>query len=514
MSRAPLSLFPAAAGGASRRFVLIAVAAVIAVGVWGVSRWASTPNYVSLVRDLSLGEAGIVDARLTKAGIPHRLGAGGSEVQVPAEELAKARVALAKDGLPSDGRPGLELFDKPSWGMTEFTQRITYQRALEGELARTIQGIQGVERAQVHLALPTSSPLRKLDRPASASVVLTLASGVNLSRETIQGITFVVSNSVERLSSDNIAVMDDTGRVLSVPAANGSVAGMTTWQLDVQRSIEQNLSTKVVDLLEPVVGIGRARAQVTATLDFEQIDRTVETYDPDTQVLSSEQRSETEAGGETAGQVVINNSYQTSRKVEKSVGSVGKVTRIAAAILIDERAVSGGEGTSGPIDLGRVRAMVYNAIGADSTRGDRVSVLAVPFGAVAPPVTDQTEGTAPTQPKPDMMYMVERFGRIGVGLVAVIALLILALKVLKSPVGGMGSFGSTTAENLMEAAGHVPQPMQATQAQPQAPAAQPPAPPPPPIVMTAPALPQIQMDASLRPEQTAQVLREWLSRSA
>jgi flagellar M-ring protein FliF len=269
----------------------------------------------------------------------------------------------------------------------------------------------------------------------------------------------------------------------------------------------------VVDLLEPIVGMGRARAQVAATLDFEQIDRTIETYDPETQVLSSEQRSETEAGGETGGQVVINNNYQTSRRVEKSVGSVGRVTRLAAAILIDEKAVSGGEGTSGPIDLTRVRAMVYNAIGADSTRGDRVSVLSVPFEAVTAPLAEGTEGAQPAQPRPDVMYMVERFGRIAVGVIAVIALLVLALKVLKSPVGGQGSYGPITAANPAEAGGQAPYPAQA-QGQPQLPGATAPSAPPPPIVMAAPAMQQIQMDASLRPEQTAQVLREWLSRSA
>jgi flagellar M-ring protein FliF len=480
---------------------MIAVAAVLALGVWGVSRWASTPNYVSLVRDLDLSQAGVVDQRLTKAGIPHRLGAGGSEVQVPVEELARARVALAKDGLPSNGRPGLELFDKPSWGMTEFTQRITYQRALEGELARTIQGIHGVERAQVHLALPTASPLRKLDRAASASVVLTLGAGVNLSRETIQGITFIVSNSVERLSSDNIAVMDDTGRVLSVPAGSGSMAGMTSWQLDIQRSIEQNLGAKVVDLLEPVVGLGRARAQISATLDFEQIDRTVETFDPDTQVLSSEQRSETEPGaaGETGSQVVINNNYQTSRRVEKSVGSVGRVTRLAAAILIDEKAVSGGEGTSGPIDLTRVRAMVWNAIGADSTRGDRLSVLAVPFEAVTPPVEETAENPVAGKPKPDIMYIVERVGRIVVGAIAVVALLILALRALKTPVGGATPMSASLFSQ------ESPRSAQMTAVSGPAPVEAPPPPPPP---------PPITIDANMRPEQTAQVLRDWLTRSA
>ena len=144
MSRTPLALFPAAPGGASRRFVLIAVRLVVTLACGASSRWASTPNYVSLFHDLELNDAGVVDQRLTKAGIPYRLGAGGTEIQVPVAE-AGARARRAREGRPAAATagPGLELFDKPSWGMTDFTQRVTYQRALEGELARTIGGHAG-----------------------------------------------------------------------------------------------------------------------------------------------------------------------------------------------------------------------------------------------------------------------------------------------------------------------------------------------------------------------------------
>ena len=164
-------------------------------GLVMVTRWAATPDYVTLYRDLDLSESGAMVDQLAKAGIPRRLEAGGAELQVPSADLARARVALAKVGLPANGRPGLELFDKPSWGMTDFTQRVTYQRALEGELARTIAGIHGVERAQVHLVLASSSALRRLDRPASASVVLTLKGNATLGADAVQGITYIVSNS-------------------------------------------------------------------------------------------------------------------------------------------------------------------------------------------------------------------------------------------------------------------------------------------------------------------------------
>ena len=172
------------------------------------------------------------------------------------DDVARARVLLAKDGLPANGRPGLELFDKPSWGMTDFTQRITYRRALEGELSRTIGTLRGVERAQVHLALPEASPLRKLERPAEAAVVVSLKPGVVLGPEVVQGIAYIVSNSVEQLPADNVAVMDDSGRLLSVPADNGGFFGLTTRQLDLQRSVERQLVDKAEGMLATVVGAG------------------------------------------------------------------------------------------------------------------------------------------------------------------------------------------------------------------------------------------------------------------
>jgi flagellar M-ring protein FliF len=445
---------PSAIGGArgSRRILLILAAAAAIVAVWGVGRWASTPTYVTLYSDLDLNEAGAIDDKLQKGGIPHRLGGGGTEVMVPVSDVARARVALAKDGLPTGGRPGLELFDKPTWGMTDFTQRVTFQRALEGELARTIAGIHGIDRAQVHLVLPTPSALRKLERPARASVVIKCVNGASLSPETVQGITYIVSNSVEQLSSDNVAVMDDSGRLLSVPVNEDSGAGMTSWQLEIQRAVEERLTDKIEGLMTTVVGLGRVRAQVTADMSFDRVDRTVETYDPETQVLSSEQRSETEPGaGSTGTQTVINNSYQNSRKLEKNTSSVGKLTRLTAAIIVDEAALGAGKGAGGAeLTTDRLEAMVRDAIGADATRGDRVTVVAVPFGASGVPegIGGGAVGTSGRQ-KIDPFQIGEHFLRPAIGLIAILALLILAIRAL----GLKGGSRPATAQQGGDATG-------------------------------------------------------------
>jgi len=410
---------------ANRRWLAIVLVAVCAAGVWAVSRWASEPTYAPICRGLELKDVASVTDGLLKNGIRYRLDGGGTDVLVPVADVARARVALAKQGLPASGRPGLELFDKPSWGMTDFTQRVTFQRALEGELARTIGSLRGIDRAEVHLVLPAPSAVRKLEHGAGASVVLTLKQGAALSPETVQGITYIVSNSVEQLSPDNVAVMDDAGRVLTVPSTDGSGAGLTTRQLEVQRSVEHQLASKVEDLLATTLGLGRARAQVAAKLSFDQVDRTVDSFDPDGQVLETEQRSEAPSADGGSGQTIVSNAYQNSRKVEKVTTAVGTVQKLSVSVLVDQKALAAAGARS--LSIEKIQAMVANAIGVDSTRGDRLSVEAVPFEPVA-----KADDTKPLKaPAIDVGVVAERVSRPLVGLVAIGVIVLLALRVLK-----------------------------------------------------------------------------------
>lgn len=470
--------------GGTRRFVLLGIVAVAVVAVAWVGRWASQPTYVTLYHDLDLKEAGAVADKLGKSDIPHRLGGGGTEIEVPVTEAARARVALAKEGLPTSGRPGLELFDRPSWGMTDFTQRVTYQRALEGELARTIGGLRGVQAAAVHLVLPSPGSIRRPEKPAGASVVLTLGAGGALPSDAIQGIAYIVSNSVEGLSPDNVAIVDDAGRVLSTPAAAGGMRGASTRQLEIQRNYEQHLSHKIQDLLATVVGAGRARAEVSAELNFDQIDSTVESFDPDGAVIENEQRSEVGAAGSTNSQSSVTNAYQNSRRVQKNVGSVGKLTRLTVAVLVDQKAMPASG--AGRVELDRLESMVRNAIGIDSTRGDRVTVMAVPFEADAAAAAVAAAGGAP---KTDLIVVAERFSRPAIGLVSVIAVIVILLQ----------------AVQIAGRAGP-------------APAAAPSAAAPPPLATNgAPAatvIGQVPPSLAERPETTAQVLRAWMAETS
>ena len=483
----------------TRRFLLIGGFVLLIGAIALVGRWASTPTYTTLFSDIELKESSQITDNLTKASVPFRLQGGGTAIEVPVTEVARARVALAKDGLPTNGRPGLELFDKPSWGMTDFTQRVTYQRALEGELARTIGAIQGVERAEVHLLLPNTGSLRRQDRQAGASVVLTLKGGTPPNAEAVQGITYIVSNSVEGLSAENVAIMDNTGRVLSLPSNGLGGAGLTGRQLEVSRGMERQTIDKIEGLVGTVVGVGRVRAQVSALVSFDQVDATTETYNPDGQVLQTEQRSEGAGGDGSGNQTIVSNQYQNSRKVEKSMSLAGRLTRMTVAVLVDEKSMRAGEKQKQVADID---AMVRNAVGIDSTRGDRLSVLAVPFEPV------QAAGDAKdAKPRVDPIVMAERVSRPVAGVVASIAILLIAfqLKGLLLPApsagggaGGRGPMGSASVHGETALRGA--------------------------SAANGPLLPaedsevtklknRLKQESSERPEVTAQVLKAWLAES-
>jgi flagellar M-ring protein FliF len=419
----------------TRRFVgLAAIAAALAL-LWVASRWAAGPTFVTLYRDLDLSGVSAITDGLDKAGIKYQLQDGGATIQVPTSDVPRARVLLAKDGMPASGRPGFELFDKSNWGMTDFTQRVTYRRALEGELARTLKSLRGVQDAQVHLALPESSPLRKLDRPAEAAVVLTLKPGTTLTADEVQGVAYIVSNSVEQLPTENIAVMDDAGHVLSVPG-DGSGVGLSTRQLDMQHVLEQQLGRKAEDLLATAVGPGAARVQVAARLDFTQSERTIETYDPDRQVLQTEQKSETtgDTSAGLGGQTIISNQYQNSRTVERLTGAPGAIDRLSVAVLLDDAALTKAAqnaGRSRDEQIAALQGAVQSALGIDSTRGDRLTIAAIPFETVTASAIQQFSADT-AAPSRDIMSVAQQFMRPAILLVGILLAFVLGLKLIKS----------------------------------------------------------------------------------
>lgn len=471
----------------NRRMAALGVAAVLLVGAIFAGKWATTPEFVPLFRDLELSESGNITDRLTKASITYRLAAGGTEIDVPSTDAARAKVLLAKDGLPASGRPGLELFDKPSWGMTDFTQHITYRRALEGELARTIGTLRGVARAQVHLALSESSPLRRLESSADAAVVLALNSNATLTPDQVKGIAQLVSSSVERLPVDHVAVLDDSGRLLSqMDSDSAGGLGLSTRQLEMQGEVEKHYVGKIEPLLVAAVGAGQARVQVSARLNFEQVDRTIEAYDTAGRVLQSEQRSEggTAADGSGKAATVFNNAYLNSRKVEKIVGQVGSIQRLTVSVMVNSRALGDGK-TVDDARRAQLEELVKNAVGFDSTRGDQLAVVAVPFDDKPAPAVKAMTDEPPA--KASMMEVAGRFAKPGVAVLAIIAAFVLGLRALKVPPGRPVDPAALAAAAAGGAAGASV--------------------PPDPAMLRQ----RLQADSAAAPESAAKVVRAWLA---
>ena len=416
----------------SRGVLAIFGLAVSLLPIWLLVHWASSPAYVPLFRELEWGQVSAVTDKLQSAGIDYHLDEGGTAVAVSASELAQARVLLAEDGYGA-GRPGMELFDRSSWGMTDFSQRVTYRRALEGELGRTIGRLRGVERAQVHLALPESSPLRKLERQAEAAVVVSIGSSMTLSAEVVRGIASLVSNSVERLTSDNVAILDDSGRLLSSAADPSTPVGLSSRQVELQRGIEEGLAAKAQAILIQVLGEQNSRVQVSADLNFEQVDRTIETYDPDGQVIASEERSEADpgAGGQTGSTTIFANTFQNSRSVDRVVGSVGGIQRLTVAVLLNEAAFAdlGANSAQLAARMTTLAGLVRNAVGFDQPRGDQISIAAIPFEMSA--VTDISTLTPEPTSAWEILPMVERFLPQIMAVLGILVTFVLARRVLR-----------------------------------------------------------------------------------
>jgi flagellar M-ring protein FliF len=385
---------------------------------------------VPLFSGLPLESVGEMTQILDEEDLSYELQAGGATLAVAERDLARAQVTLAQMGYPASGKPGWELFDEATWGMTDFTQRVNYRRALEGELERTIGQMRGVHGAQVHLAIQKSSILRPSADQNGASVVLALRSGARPERAMVEGIASLVAGSVEGLVKENVTVLDDSGRLLSESGDEPEATGLTTKQLKIQRDYEAYLEEKAYELVGPVVGRGNVTVRVAASLDFDQIGRTVESFDLDQQVTVQEDRSEIIPGTEEQGasSLTVNSLFETPRTVETFARIGSKVERLTVAVVVSDREdEANGAITYTPRtaqELARMEALVRSGLGINDTRGDAITVVSMPFDRE--PVAVPAEETGP-----DIMALVQAGIRPGIGILALTFAFILALKLLR-----------------------------------------------------------------------------------
>ena len=409
---------------------------------------ARDADYRMLFPNLSDKDGGAVIERLTQLNVPYRFSDGGSTILVPAGRVHELRMKLASAGLPSGaagGNAGYELLDKNNFGQTQGQERMKMQRAIEGELTTTIQALDSVKAARVHLALPAQNGFFREQQKPSASVVLTLHPGRTLDRGQIAGIVRVVSGSVPELSAKSVSVVDSTGALLSGNGDDETTQGLDSQQLQYRRDVEAGHLKRVLALLEPVVGRDNVRASVTAEMDFSQIMKTAEAYGPnqgaDAKPAVREQRSEdsSQPGGATpAGvpgatsnqpptpaQAPINGPAQalqgaqggsaaaaatrreaaTRFEVDKTItvtkGAVGTVRRLSAAVVVNHRSSIDPKGKTNTVPLSekeieQLTALVQQGIGFNAERGDVVKIVNAPFRAE--PVTPGDETPMWKQP--------------------------------------------------------------------------------------------------------------------
>jgi len=396
------------------RIAAMVVVAVMLLGFFALIIVRSTaPQLAPLYTNLELDDSAAIIAELNGMGMPYEIRSEGATVLVPRDQITTIRMSLAQNGLPSRGQVGYEIFDNQSTlGATSFVQNINHVRALEGELARTIGALNRVQNARVHLVLPERELFRRDIQQPSASIVLTVRG--QLSSGEIRAIQHLVASAIEGLSPNAVSIVDSSGTLLASGSGDDDISVTAQAMEERTLGIENRLRTRIEELLASVVGLGRARVQVSAELDLNRSTRTSEIFDPESQVVRSSQTVET--GDETngpanSGQVTVANelpgaseqpgaasggmhsassaleetlNYEISSTTETQITEAGAVKRLSVAVVVDGLYTHDAAGNAAyeprsQAELDQITALVRTAMGFDATRGDQIEVVNMQF---------------------------------------------------------------------------------------------------------------------------------------
>ncbi|ALA58335.1 flagellar basal-body MS-ring/collar protein FliF [Nitrospira moscoviensis] len=465
-----------------RMIILIALAGSVA-GLIAVALWTQQPDMQVLFTNLNGEDAAAIIDKLKETKVPYETTGGGSTVLVPSAQVHDLRLQLATQGLPHGGGVGYEIFDRTSIGMSEFVQKLNYRRALQGELARTIAQMPEVERARVHLAIPERRLFANEQDRARASVILSLRNGQLLTKAQVQGVVHLVASSVEGLQTRDVTVVDGHGNMLSSTAAADETAGLTNTQLEYQRAIEKDIETRIQTMLERIVGLNKAVVRVSSVVDFRKVETTEERYDPNGQVVRSEQRGQEKSNGVNGvsggvpgvqsnvppgtdlepAQTSSSNSatknetvnYEISRTVSRIVEPIGTIKKLSVAVLVDglyepakaaEAGATAGEPAKKYVprseeDMKRIEEIVKKAMGYNAERQDQVQVVNVQFGfGPEEPQTAAVEAVA-EESKPWVPYL-----RYAVGALLFLMILLFVVRPLIAMLGATAAAPEMAAD--------------------------------------------------------------------
>jgi flagellar M-ring protein FliF len=385
------------AAGFSTGQKVVTVVALLTLVIGGAAfmSWASKPSYQPLFSNLDATDAAAITEKLTSNKVPYQLTDGGHTILVPAASVYQQRLNMSAQGLPQSGTGGYALLDKEGVTTSEFRQRVDYQRALEGELTRTVQAIDGVQAASVHLVIPPDDLFSDSDRKPSASVLVKTQLGKTLSPDQVQAVLHLVSSSIEGLDPGQVTVADAGGHVLAAPGMNGFGATAGDTQDRKTQEFDQSLSGKLQDMLGQVLGPGHAVVQVNAQLDFDQRDTTSESYvggakvpvlsetsskeafkgsaTPATGILGPNGGPLTSSGGQGSSydKQSATRDYGVGKVTEQVKAAPGQVKRLSVAVLLDAAAKGA--------DAATIQQAVAAAAGIDPKRGDTLQVSKVAF---------------------------------------------------------------------------------------------------------------------------------------
>jgi flagellar M-ring protein FliF len=437
-----------------------ALALVIAL-LAGVLLWNRAPDYAVLFSNLDERDGGQIIAALTQQNVPYRMSANGSAILVPQAQVHETRLRLAAEGLPKGGLAGFELMDGQKLGISQFNEQVNYQRALEGELSRTVQAIDAVASARVHLAMPKQTAFLRDDQRPTASVMVNLRAGRILDQNQVAGIVHLVSSSVPRMSAEGVKIINQDGALLTVQADPLMRAGLNANQLEYVRAMEKAFIERIENILAPMVGKDNFRAQVAADVDFNQVEQTAETYKPNPtpdQAIRSQQTNEVinplpgaqgipgaltnqppvpatapltapavGAGAGQGAQGVLNANrsavlnYELDRNIQHIKQAVGQLKRLSVAVVVNNRSIPAPDGTPTTVpltdeEIARITNLVREAVGYSADRGDSINVANSEFAA------ELREPLLPMWKDPDMIDL----GKQGLNWLLVLLVVLLA----------------------------------------------------------------------------------------
>lgn len=399
--------------------------------------WAREPAYAVLFSIQDEKDGGQIVAALQQQNIPYRFSDGGHTILVPQNTVHDTRLRLAAQGLPKGGLVGFELLENQKMGVSQFAEQINYQRGLEGELARSVQSLAAVKGARVHLAIPKQTAFLRDEQKTSASVLVSLHPGRMLEPVQVAGIINLVASSVPQLNASNVAVIDQEGRLLSPSQDSLRNAGLEPSQIKYVRDLEANYAKRIEDILSPIVGANNVHAQITADIDFSQIDQVAETYKPNPipeTAIRSQQVTENNSGSPSAAGIpgalsnqppapaiapltqpaiasTNNNNagnsaqnyskntatnYEVDKTIRHTKGSPGSVRRLSVAVVVNYKKIvtkDPRQSKSLPLttaEIAQLTELSRDAVGFNKERGDTLNVANAPFTPIEPIVIPDT----------------------------------------------------------------------------------------------------------------------------